>query len=145
MSAAAEQEKFTGLCAEFGALPPGTVVRFAEGIDFTIKPGTFRNKLHRSMRGRGWLVTSVLKGESVYAKITGPAPAAAVEPAPEPVPAVAAAPAAFAPFGAPFLPTAAAPPTATGKPAARAPSAVFTQPRAGGATGTARRVEISSP
>jgi hypothetical protein len=57
------------LCRRFGELPVGTIVRFDEGVDFTTKAVSFRNKLHREMRTDGFVVQSVVRGTSVYAKV----------------------------------------------------------------------------
>ena len=57
------------LCKEFAALPFGTVAKFVEGVDFSTKPGTFRNRLHREMRTDGYIVESVVRGDAVYAKV----------------------------------------------------------------------------
>lgn len=71
------------LCKEFAALEIGTVVRFDEGVDFTVKPGTFRNSLHRQMRNEGYEVQSIVRDGSVYAKVkyAAAAPKTAPEPA----------------------------------------------------------------
>jgi len=57
------------LCEQFAALPFGTVAKFVEGVDFTVKAGTFRNRLHREMRTDGYIVESVVRGDAVYARV----------------------------------------------------------------------------
>jgi len=57
------------LCEKFQAYPVGTIVRFDEGIDFSVRPTTFRNQLHREMRHDGYIVQSVVRSGAVYAKV----------------------------------------------------------------------------
>jgi hypothetical protein len=57
------------LCEQFQKYPVGTVVRFDEGVDFSVRPTTFRNQLHREMRHDGYIVQSVVRSGAVYAKV----------------------------------------------------------------------------
>lgn len=55
-------------------LGPGRTIRYDHGTDFTTTPATFRNTLHRTMRNRGWIITTRISGPSVYAEILTTAP-----------------------------------------------------------------------
>jgi hypothetical protein len=60
------------ICELFAEQPHGTVVRFTRGEDFTVRPVTFRNNLHRTMRSLGYRIETAPDRESVLARISGP-------------------------------------------------------------------------
>jgi hypothetical protein len=62
-------DRFRRLCDEFEALPPGTVVKFVRGTDFTTRPESFRQALLVEFKHRGTYVSTTIREDGVYAKV----------------------------------------------------------------------------